>query len=97
MRPVPFPQLPEIARTLPADTASEITRLADGLSFTTSDVLIEVANAVTGRDRTRQPMAAHLAAGGFPGLPQQLPPTGGLLGPRRYTRPRLPQLPGHSK
>jgi DNA primase len=101
MRPVASPQLAQIARALPADTASEITRLADRLSFTTSDVLIEVANAVTRQaasgDRTRQPEAAHLAADSFPRPPPQAPPSAGPAGPRRYAQPHRPRPPGHSR
>jgi DNA primase len=48
MQPVVNPELPEIARVLPADTAYQITRTAERLGFTDySDVLAEVANAVT--------------------------------------------------
>ena len=48
MRPVANPELPEIARVLPADAAYQITRVAEQLGFSDySDVLAEVANAVT--------------------------------------------------
>jgi hypothetical protein len=48
MQPVVNPELPEIARALPADTAYQITRAAARLGFIDySDVLAEVANAVT--------------------------------------------------
>src|SRR5262249_5470207 len=47
MRPVTNPELPELARAVPADTAYQITRTAERLGFTDySDVLAEVANAV---------------------------------------------------
>jgi hypothetical protein len=47
MRPAENPELPEIARALPADTAYQITRTAERLGFIDySDVLAEVANAV---------------------------------------------------
>lgn len=47
MQPVTNPELPEIARALPADTAYQIIRTAKRLGFTGySDVLAEVANAV---------------------------------------------------
>jgi DNA primase len=50
MQPITNPELPEIARALPADTAYQITRTAERLGFTDySDVLAEVANAVTRR------------------------------------------------
>ena len=48
MQPVANPEIPEIARLLPADTAYQITRTAERLGITDySDVLAEVANAVT--------------------------------------------------
>src|SRR5215470_3418698 len=48
MRPVTNPELPERARAVPADTAFQITRTAERLGCTDySDVLAEVANAVT--------------------------------------------------
>jgi DNA primase catalytic core len=74
MRPVANPELPEIARVLPADTAYQTMRVAERLGFTDySDVLAEVANAVT-RDAARPGNpAAHrapqLAAGSFPHPP----------------------------
>jgi DNA primase len=53
MHPVANPELPQIARALPADTAYQITRTAERLGFTDySDVLAEVANAVI-RQATR--------------------------------------------
>jgi DNA primase len=74
MRPVANPELPEIARVLPADAAYQTMRVAERLGFTDySDVLAEVANAVTrGAARPGNP-AAHrapqLAAGSFPHPP----------------------------
>jgi len=47
LRPVASPELTEIARSLPADTAYQIMRTADRLGFEASDVLAEVVNAVT--------------------------------------------------
>ena len=48
LRPVANPELPEIARALPAGTIYQIIRTAERLGFTDySDVLAEVANAVT--------------------------------------------------
>jgi len=47
MHPVANPELPQIARALPDDTAYQIARTAERLGFTDySDVLAEVANAV---------------------------------------------------
>ena len=70
MRPVANPELPEIARVLPADAAYQTMRVAERLGFTDySDVLAEVANAVT-RDAARPGnRAARLAASGFPHPP----------------------------
>jgi hypothetical protein len=71
MRPVANPELPEIARVLRADAAYQTMRVAERLGFTDySDVLAEVANAVT-RDAVRPgDRAAHgapqLAASSFP-------------------------------
>ena len=74
MRPVANPELPEIARVLPADVAYQTMRVAERLGFTDySDVLAEVANAVT-RDATRPGNrtadgAPQLAASSFPHPP----------------------------
>jgi DNA primase len=72
MRPVVLPGLPEIARMLPADTAYQIARVADRLGITDySDVLAEVANAVTReparQERDRAPLLAGIS---FPQSPQ---------------------------
>jgi DNA primase len=55
------PELPQIARVLPADTAFQTVRTAAKLDFDVSDVLTMVANAVTlnarspkGQERTRR-------------------------------------------
>ncbi|HEU5421681.1 MAG TPA: toprim domain-containing protein, partial [Streptosporangiaceae bacterium] len=74
MRPVANPELPEIARVLPADAACQTMRVAERLGFTDySDVLAEVANAVT-RDGSRRGSrladgAPQLAASSFPHPP----------------------------
>ena len=74
MRPVTNPELPEIAGVLPADAACQTTRIAERLGFTDySDVLAEVANAVTcnaTQPRSRTPdEAPQLAASSFPHPP----------------------------
>jgi DNA primase len=71
MRPVTNPELPELARVLPAETAYQITRTADRLGFTDySDVLAEVANAVTRKaarpKAIRRNAAPRLAGASFP-------------------------------
>lgn len=52
LRPVDNPELTEIARLLPADTPYQIMRIADKLGFDASEVLAEVANAVTRNARS---------------------------------------------
>ena len=74
MRPIANPELPEIARVLPADVAYQTIRVAQRLGFTDcSDVLAEIANAVT-RDAARPgnrtaDWAPTLAAISFPHPP----------------------------
>jgi hypothetical protein len=70
MRPIANPELPEIARILPADAAYQTMRMAERLGFTDySDVLAEVANAVTRSPVRPGNRAARLAASGFPDPP----------------------------
>jgi DNA primase len=47
LRPVADPDLAQIARGLPADTAYQVMRTADALGFEASDVLAEVVNAAS--------------------------------------------------
>jgi DNA primase len=47
LHPVDNPQLPRIARVLPADAACQVVRAAGTLGFDVSEVLTEVANAAT--------------------------------------------------
>ena len=47
LRPVDNPEIPQIARILPADTSYQIVRAAGKLGFDCTDVLAEVANATT--------------------------------------------------
>ena len=79
MRPVALPELPEIARTLPADIAWQVTQVAERLGFADySDVLAEVANAVTrqaaaeGEGSPPDP-APRLAGSDFPAPPVLAP------------------------
>jgi DNA primase len=74
MRPVTNPELPELARALPADSAYQIARTAERLGFTDySDVLAEVANAVTrkaARPKAVRPnVAPRLSDASFPHKP----------------------------
>jgi DNA primase len=75
MLPVANPALPQIARALPADAAFQITRTAERLGFTDySDVLAEVANAIT-KDGSLNPRgnshnrSSALVGSGFPCSP----------------------------
>ena len=97
MRPVANPELPEIARMLPADTICQIIRTAERLGFTDySDVLAEVANAVT-RNTARPRVAPHapapqLAGTSFPHPPPTMPVRTGLAAVRpgrAGSRPKL--------
>jgi DNA primase len=77
MRPIVLPELPDIARRLPAGIACQIARVAERLGITDySDVLAEVANVVTRQDPP-EPMAGdrapRLAGTSFPQPPQTAP------------------------
>ena len=95
MRPVPNPELPEIARILPADIAYQITQVAERLGFADySDVLAEVANAVTRTARTGTRPAgrpAQLAGDSFPHPPVTTWPGGDSATRPRDTGTRLTQ------
>jgi DNA primase len=70
MRPIANPELPEIARILPAGAGYQIMCVAERLGFTDySDVLAEVVNAVTRSPVRPGNRAARLAASGFPHPP----------------------------
>jgi len=91
MRPVANPELPEIARVLPADAAYQTMRVAERLGFTDySDVLAEVANAVTrgaARPGSRVVRGApQLAASSFPYPPTTI---------RHGDEHALPRPPAH--
>ena len=97
LRPVANPELPEIARALPADTIYQIIRTAERLGITDcSDVLAEVANAVT-RNTARPKGVPHdaaprLAGKSFPHPPSTMPFSTGLAAVRPSrpgSRPKL--------
>ena len=94
MRPVTNPELPEIARALPADTAYQITRAAERLGYAEySDVLVEVVNAVT-RDTARpqgvpRDVAPQLAGESFPHPPPTIQFSAGPAAARLGSRPQL--------
>ena len=64
LRPVDNPEIPQIARILPADTSYQIVRTAAKLGFDCTDMLAEVANATTRNTGSagHQPRAPHEAA-----------------------------------
>jgi DNA primase len=97
LRSVVNPELPEIARALPADTICQIMRTAERLGITDySDVLAEVANTVT-RDTARpkgvpRDAAPQLAGKSFPHPPSTTQFSTGLAAARRSgpgSRPKL--------
>jgi DNA primase len=97
MHPVANPELPEVARALPADTIYQIIRTAERLGFTDySDVLAEVANAIT-RNTARPKGVPHdpapqLAGKSFPHPPTPIPVSTGLAAVRPGrpgSRPKL--------
>ena len=61
LRPVDNPEIPQIARILPADTSYQIVRAAGKLGFDCTDVLAEVANATTRNSRFRRTPAPRTA------------------------------------
>jgi DNA primase len=91
MRPATPPELPEIARMLPADTAYQIARVAGRLGITDySDVLAEVANAAARQERRSPHGAPHLAGTSFPQPPQTVPGKGEPTALRPRTPGRRP-------
>jgi DNA primase catalytic core len=103
LHPVDNPEIPQIARILPADTSYQIMRTAGKLGFDCTDVLAEVANAATRspecRSLTRHyepdrcpaagpPRAAQLASTSFP-----RPPLTAHATPAAATRPATPAAP----
>jgi DNA primase len=97
LRPVANPELRDIAGALPADAIYQITRTAERLGITDySDVLAEVANAVT-RNAARPKGVPHdaapqLAGQSFPHPPSAIPVNTGPAAVRPGkpgSRPRL--------
>src|SRR5713101_674106 len=72
LRPVDNPEIPQIARILPADTSYQIVRAAGMLSFDCTDMLAEVANATTRNTGSagHQLCAPHNDHGRIPAAPQ---------------------------
>jgi DNA primase len=98
MRPVTHPQVPAITQVLPADTASQALRLATRLGLPVTDVIIEVANAVTrqaAKAPARRQPAATLAAGSFPAGPADVPGEGAPVRAQGAPRPSRRRGPSH--
>ncbi len=56
LHPLAVPELPQIARVLPADLACQIVRVADRLGFSCySDILAEITNAVVRAGHAKRP------------------------------------------
>jgi DNA primase len=101
MRPVTNPELPELAYVLPAETAYQIAQTAERVGFTDySDVLAEVANAVTRKavrpKALERNAAPRLAGASFPHKPPVIrcrdePPA------TRFTRPATRPKPKRMK
>jgi DNA primase len=95
MQPVECSQLPAIARALPADTAFQVTRLADRLGLPATDIITEVANAITRQPAApatpRQPVTG-LAVGSFPAGPLETPAPEVPV-PRRAAQPGRHRAP----
>ncbi len=87
LRPVDNPEIPQIARILPADTSYQIARAAGKLGFDCTDMLAEVANATTqsAGSAGHQPRAPHDDHGSSPAAPQ---PSTAWLASTSF--PRLP-------
>ena len=87
LRPVDNPEIPQIARILPADTSYQIARAAGKLGFDCTDMLAEVANATTRNTGSagHQPRAPHDDHGRSPAAPQ---PSTARLASTSF--PRLP-------
>ena len=88
LRPVDNPEIPQIARILPADTSYQIVRAAGKLGFDCTDMLAEVANATTRNTGSagHQPCAPHNDQGRSPAAPQ---PSAARLASTSFPRPPL--------
>ena len=85
LRPVDNPEIPQIARILPAGTSYQIVRTAGKLGFDCTDVLAEVANATT-RSAGHQPRTPHYDQDRSPAAPQ---PSAARLASTSFPRPPL--------
>ena len=85
LRPVDNPEIPQIARILPAGTSYQIVRTAGKLGFDCTDVLAEVANAAT-RSPERRPRGEHYDPDRKPAA---RPPSAARLASTSFPRPPL--------
>ena len=103
LRPVDNPEIPQIARTLPAETSYQIVRTAGKLGFDCTDVLAEVANAITRNtrsaghqsrglhyDQVRSPIAPQPSAARLASTSFPRPPLAPQAGPEPPRRPAAP-------
>ena len=88
LRPVDNPEIPEIARILPADTSYQIVRAAGMLGFDCTDMLAEVANATTRSTGSvgHQLCSPHNDQGRSPAAPQS---SAARLASTSFPRPPL--------
>ena len=88
LRPVDNPEIPQIARILPADTSYQIVRVAGKLGFDCIDMLAEVANATTRNTGSagHQLCAPHNDQGRSPAAPQS---SAARLASTSFPRPPL--------
>ena len=103
LRSVDNPEIPQIARTLPAETSYQIVRTAGKLSFDCTDVLAEVANAITRNtlsaghqsrrlhyDQVRSPIAPQPSAARLASTSFPRPPLASQAGPGLPPAPAAP-------
>jgi DNA primase len=102
LRPADNPEIPQIARILPADTSYQIVRAAGRLGFDCTDVLAEVANTATrdsrsaghphnGRDCGQA--ASQLSTTGLASISFPHPPLTSQVSPEPPSRPVTPASP----
>jgi DNA primase len=93
LRSVDNPEIPQIARTLPAETSYQIVRTAGKLSFDCTDVLAEVANVITRDTRSagHQSRGLHYDQVRSPIAPQ---PSAARLASTSFPRPPLASQAG---
>jgi DNA primase len=88
LRPIDNPEIPQIARILPAEISYQIVRAAGKLGLDCTDVLTEVANATTRNSRPtgHRPRAQRNDQGRSPAAPE---PSAARLASTSFPRPPL--------